>query len=102
MTEEPLNLELLQVLPCHLDGNPNHGNRHPERRMTNRHLLCAGVVGTALAAVCRFTPALVLLLGALGALGVSAWLAWGDFVLLPALVGCVALVAYALYAARRA
>jgi mercuric ion transport protein len=49
--------------------------------------------------VCCFTPALVLLLGALG---VSAWLAWADFVLLPALVGCVALVAYALYAARRA
>jgi mercuric ion transport protein len=99
MTEEPLNLELLQVLRCHLDGNPNHGNRHPERRMTNRHLLRAGVVGTALAAVCCFTPALVLLLGALG---VSAWLAWADFVLLPALFGCVALVAYALYAARRA
>jgi mercuric ion transport protein len=66
--------------------------------MTNRNLLCAGVAGTAFAALCCFTPALVLLLGALG---LSAWLAWADFVLLPALIGCVALILYALYAARR-
>lgn len=69
--------------------------------MTDRNLLCAGVAGTALAALCCFTPALVLLLGALG---VSAWLAWADFVLLPVLIGSIALVAYALarQARRRA
>lgn len=66
--------------------------------MTDRKLLCAAVAGTALAALCCFTPALVLLLGALG---MSAWLAWADFVLLPALLGGVALIGYALYTGRR-
>jgi mercuric ion transport protein len=99
MAKKSLNLELLQILSCHLDGNRSHGNRRLEGLMTNRKLLCTGVAGTALAALCCFTPALVLLFGALG---VSAWLAWADFVLLPALLGCIALVAYALYAARQA
>lgn len=40
-------------------------------------------VGTIAAALCCFTPVLVVLLGALG---LSAWLAWLDYVLLPALI----------------
>jgi mercuric ion transport protein len=67
--------------------------------MVNRNLLRAGIAGTALAALCCFTPALALLFGALG---LSAWLVWADLVLLPVLIASVALVAYALYAARRA
>ena len=66
--------------------------------MTDRKLLCAGAVGTALAALCCFTPALAVLLGALG---LSAWLAWADLVLLPALIACAALAGYAVYAMRR-
>jgi mercuric ion transport protein len=97
--KESLNLALLQILSCHLDGNPDHGNHPREMRMADRNLLCAGVAGTVLAAVCCFTPALVLLFGALG---LSAWLAWADLVVLPVLVASVALIAYALYAARRA
>ena len=67
--------------------------------MSERRLLGIGLGGSALAAVCCFTPALVLLLGALG---LSAWLAWLDFVLLPALVLFLGLTAYALLRRRRA
>lgn len=62
-------------------------------------LLGAGIAGTIVAAVCCFTPALVVLLGAFG---VSAWLAWLDFVLLPLLILCVALVIYAATANKNA
>jgi mercuric ion transport protein len=67
--------------------------------MSDRRLLGIGLGGSALAAVCCFTPALVLLLGALG---LTAWLAWLDFVLLPALVFFLGLTAYALVRRRRA
>ncbi len=50
--------------------------------MKDRNLLKTGIVGTAIAAICCFTPALVILLGAIG---LAAWLAWLDFVLFPAL-----------------
>ena len=55
-------------------------------------LLTTGIVGTAIAALCCFTPALVILLGAVG---LSAMLAWLDYVLLPLLVICIGLVVYA-------
>jgi mercuric ion transport protein len=67
--------------------------------VSERSLLGIGLGGSALAALCCFTPALVLLLGALG---LSAWLAWLDYVLLPALVLFLGLTAYALVRRRRA
>jgi mercuric ion transport protein len=66
--------------------------------MDNNRLLGTGIVGTALAAVCCFTPALVILLGAVG---LSAWLGWLDYVLLPALGAFVLLTVYALYRRRK-
>ena len=60
--------------------------------MTDRKLLLTGAAGTVIAAICCFTPALVILLGAVG---LSAWLAWLDFVLLPALVLFLGLTAFA-------
>ena len=66
--------------------------------MDNRNLLGTGIAGTAIAAVCCFTPALVILLGGLG---LSAWLAWLDFVLLPALVLFAGLTVYAVIRMRR-
>jgi mercuric ion transport protein len=51
--------------------------------MNNRKLLGLGMGGTIIAAICCFTPALVILLGAVG---LSAWLGWLDYVLLPALI----------------
>ncbi len=49
----------------------------------NRKLLAVGVLGTLIAAICCFTPALIILLGALG---ISAALAWLDYILLPLLI----------------
>jgi mercuric ion transport protein len=67
--------------------------------MSDRTLLGVGLGGSAIAAVCCFTPALVLLLGAVG---LSAWLAWLDYVLLPALLLFLGITAYALLRRRQA
>lgn len=61
--------------------------------MKNRTLLGVGITGSVIAAICCFTPALVILLGAIG---LSAWLTWLDFVLLPALVVFLGITAFAL------
>jgi mercuric ion transport protein len=61
--------------------------------MNNRNLLRTGLAGTAIAALCCFTPALAVLLGSLG---LSAWLGWLDYVLLPALGLFASLTVYAL------
>ncbi len=56
-------------------------------------LLKVGVIGFVLAALCCFTPVLVILLGAVG---LSAWIGHLDAVLLPALFGFLVLTVYAL------
>ena len=58
-----------------------------------------GMIGAVIAAVCCFTPVLVI---ALGAIGLSAVLGWLDFVLFPALFFFLALTAYGLLKRRRA
>lgn len=65
--------------------------------MTDPTLLKFGIVGTVIAALCCFTPVLVILLGAVG---LSAALGWLDYVLLPALGVFLLLTLYALW--RRA
>ena len=65
---------------------------------TDRKLIATGVVGTVIAALCCFTPILVVLLGAVG---LSAWLGWLDYVLLPALAFFVALTVYAVWRRQR-
>ncbi len=67
--------------------------------ISNRKLLRTGIVGTVVAAICCFTPALVI---AFGILGVSAWLGWIDWVLFPALAGFLLLTFYALIMRSRA
>lgn len=67
--------------------------------MKDDRLLGTGLIGTAIAAVCCFTPVLVI---GLGALGLSAWLGWLDYLLIPALLGFAGLTGYALIARRRA
>ncbi|WP_340109409.1 mercury resistance system transport protein MerF [Pikeienuella sp. HZG-20] len=66
--------------------------------MTNRTLLRFGIVGAVVAALCCFTPVLVVLLGAVG---LSAILGWLDFVLLPALVIFLGITVYALWRRSR-
>jgi mercuric ion transport protein len=65
----------------------------------NNRLLKTGIIGSALVALCCFTPALVLLFGALG---LSAAVGWLDLVLLPALAIFLAITGYALWKRSRA
>ena len=65
---------------------------------TDRKLIATGIVGTVIAALCCFTPVLVVFLGTLG---LSAWLGWLDYVLLPALAFFVALTVYAVWRRQR-
>ena len=55
-------------------------------------LLKVGLIGTVIAALCCFTPVLVILFGAVG---LSALLGWLDYVLLPALALFIGLPIYA-------
>jgi len=65
-----------------------------ERRL---RLLRVGIVGAAIAALCCFTPVLVVLLGALGLATLSGYL---DYVLFPALAFFIGLTIYAVYTHR--
>jgi len=60
--------------------------------MKKSTLLKTGVAGTIIAALCCFTPALVILLGAVG---LSAWVGHLDAVLLPTLGLFIVLTIYA-------
>ena len=66
--------------------------------MAKRRLLGVGIGGSVVTAICCFTPALAILLGALG---LAAWLAWLDYVLVPLLLVFLGLTGYALLAKAR-
>ncbi len=65
--------------------------------MKSRTLLGAGIGGFAATALCCVTPALVIVLTALG---FAVWVGWLDYVLLPAMVGFLAVIAYGLWRRR--
>lgn len=65
--------------------------------LDDRKVLATGVIGTVVAAVCCFTPVLVV---GLGAAGLAAWLGWIDYVLLPALAVFLGITAYGFYLRR--
>ena len=67
--------------------------------MSEAKLLKVGVIGAAVAAICCFTPALVVLLGVLGLSHLAGVL---DYVLLPALLLFVGLIVYGLIRKSRA
>ena len=58
------------------------------------NLLRTGSIGTAIAAICCFTPALVILVGFAG---LSALVGWLDYGLFPMMFASMGLVALALY-----
>ncbi len=62
--------------------------------MNDRKILRTGIIGTVIAAVCCFTPALVVLVGFAG---LSAVVGWLDYGLFPLLFASMGLVAYALH-----
>ena len=62
--------------------------------MNERRLMRVGVVGTVVAAICCFTPVLVVLLGAIGLAGAVGLL---DYVLFPSLALFLGILVYALW-----
>ena len=67
--------------------------------MTEKGLLRVGIIGTVVAALCCFTPVLVVLLAAVG---LSAAIGWLDYVLWPALASFLGLTVFALWKRRSA
>ena len=65
--------------------------------MRDRTLITAGAIGVVLAAICCMTPLLIVMFGAVG---LTAWVARADYVLIPTLVLCLALVALGIYRRR--
>lgn len=61
-------------------------------------LLRTGIIGTIVAALCCFTPVLVVLAGAVGLSAITGYL---DYVLMPALAIFVFITIYALYRRQR-
>ena len=68
-------------------------------KVSEGRLLKVGVIGAAIAAICCFTPVLVVLLGVLGLAHLTGVL---DYVLLPALLIFVGLIIFALIRKSRA
>jgi mercuric ion transport protein len=62
--------------------------------MQNSTLLNTGVIGTVVAALCCFTPVLVVLLGAVGLSALTGFL---DLVLFPALAVFLGITVFALW-----
>ena len=66
--------------------------------MKDQTLLRTGLIGTVIAALCCFTPILVILFGVVG---LSALVGWLDFVLFPALAVFAGITVYALWRRQR-
>ena len=65
--------------------------------MKDRTLIGVGVIGAAFAALCCFTPVLVVLAGVVGLSAITGYL---DYALLPALVLFIGLTIYAVLRRR--
>ena len=62
--------------------------------MTPSGMVKTGTAGAIIAAICCATPILVIGLATIGFAGLVGWLDW---VLIPAIVVCIALIGYGLY-----
>ena len=62
--------------------------------MNDKQLVTTGIIGTVIAALCCFTPVLVILFGFVG---LSAVVGYLDYVLLPALGFFIVLTIYAVW-----
>jgi mercuric ion transport protein len=65
--------------------------------MRDSTLIATGAIGAVLAAICCATPLLVI---ALSAVGLAGWVAGVDYLVLPALILCLALIGFGLYRRR--
>lgn len=66
--------------------------------MNERFLLKLGIAGTVIAALCCFTPVLIILLSIVGLSALTGYL---DYVLFPALAFFIGLTGYALWMKQR-
>jgi len=64
------------------------------KQENDRALIATGAIGATLAALCCATPLLALVFGAIGFTG---WVAKADYVVMPALLICLGLVAFGFY-----
>ena len=62
-------------------------------------VLWTGLIGCGVAAICCFTPALVLFMGAVGLSGLVGW--WLDLLLFPALAGFLFMAGFAIFRLRK-
>ncbi len=62
--------------------------------MSKNKLIAVGIYGTVIAALCCFTPVLVVLFGMIG---LSAFIGYLDYILLPALFFFIGLTIYAFW-----
>ena len=62
--------------------------------MNDRKLMRTGLIGSTVAAVCCFTPLLVIVVAGIGLSAITGWLDYGLF---PALFASLGLTAFALY-----
>ncbi len=62
--------------------------------MGSNRLLYAGVLGSVIAALCCFTPVLVILFGVVGLSAITGYL---DYVLIPALIFFIGLTIFAVW-----
>jgi mercuric ion transport protein len=69
----------------------------PRMTIKDRTFITTGALGALLVAICCATPLLGLLLGAVG---LAAWAAKADYLLIPALTLCIALIGFGLYRRR--
>jgi mercuric ion transport protein len=65
--------------------------------MTDRSLITTGAIGAIMAAICCAPPLLAVVLGGIG---LTAWLAKADYVVMPVLFLCVAVVGFGFYRRR--
>ncbi|WP_366655707.1 mercury resistance system transport protein MerF [Fodinicurvata sp. EGI_FJ10296] len=66
--------------------------------MKDATIIKTGAIGTVIAAICCFTPVLVILFGIAG---LAAWLGWLDYVLLPALAVFAGIAVFGLWRRQR-
>ncbi len=67
--------------------------------MSDKNLLKTGLIGSAVMAVCCFTPVLVLTMGAVGLSALVGW--WLDLLLFPALGLFLLMAGYGFYRLRQ-
>ncbi len=67
--------------------------------MSDKRLLKTGLIGSAVMAICCFTPVLVLTMGAVGLSALVGW--WLDLMLIPALGLFVLMAGYGFYRLRQ-